>query len=334
VGAQSQLCIPFFCREARDEEFQGAGDDFELDGEAGERLAVDLGVEGIFVEGLANDGIGFVEVDAFGAAEIAHPEGGQVAQIAEAALRGQGHDFKLVFEEVGAGGDFEGAAVVFGAADDGEGSIKFLIADNNTEMREIVAEDFARALQPIGEDAEAGFEVEVEGIDNHAVGTGAADAEKILFLFGIFERSGQAECDFFYGTTNKFFGGAGNVPGQVQFLGENVGGSAGKKGEGDTMAVLLGREAVDDFVESAVAAAGDDEAAAFVGGAGSDFRGMARAGGFGEIRMDASSGKNVASGIERATAALAASAGVRVVNQQGVSEIRRHSQTGSLPFVA
>jgi len=59
-----------------------------LDGEAGEGFAVDLGVEGIRVEGLANDGVGFVEMNAFGAAEVPHPEGGQVAQVAEAALRG------------------------------------------------------------------------------------------------------------------------------------------------------------------------------------------------------------------------------------------------------
>jgi len=73
---------------AGDEEFQSAGDDFELDGEASERLTVDLGVEGFFVERLADYGVGFVEMDAFGATEVAHPEGGQVAQITEAALRG------------------------------------------------------------------------------------------------------------------------------------------------------------------------------------------------------------------------------------------------------
>ena len=59
---------------AGDEEFQGAGDDFEFDGKAGERLAIDLGVERIFVEGLADDGVSFVEMDALSAAEIAHPE--------------------------------------------------------------------------------------------------------------------------------------------------------------------------------------------------------------------------------------------------------------------
>src|SRR5260370_31001568 len=37
----------------RDEEFQGAGDDFELDGKAGERLAVALVADRTFVQPLA-----------------------------------------------------------------------------------------------------------------------------------------------------------------------------------------------------------------------------------------------------------------------------------------
>src|SRR5258708_3331824 len=116
-------------------------------------------------------------MDAFGATEIAGPKRWQVAQIAESALGGEGHDFELVFEEVGAGGDFEGAAVILGAANDGQRGVEFLIADDNAEMREIVAEDFAGALPPVGQDAEARFQVEVEIIDDHAVGTGSADAQ-------------------------------------------------------------------------------------------------------------------------------------------------------------
>src|SRR6266478_6187110 len=56
---------------AGDQEFQGAGDDFEFDGEAGKGLAVDLGVEGILVERLADHGVGLVEMHARGTAEVA-----------------------------------------------------------------------------------------------------------------------------------------------------------------------------------------------------------------------------------------------------------------------
>ena len=281
----------------------------------GLRLAVDLGVPGIFVQRLADDRVRFVEVHAFGAAKIAGPKRWQVAQIAEAALRGEGHHFEVVFKEVRAGRDFERAAVVLGAADDDQRRVELFFAQDNAEMAEIVAEDFAGALPPVGQDAEAGFQLEVERIDDHAVGTGAADAEKVFFLFGLFERSCQAEGNFLHGAMNQPFGSAGDVPGQIQFLGEDIGGSAGEQGEGHPMAVLVGREAVDDFIEGAVTPAGDDEAAAFVGSARGDLSGVARASGFREIGVDPASGKNMASRIERATAALAPAPGVGIVNQ-------------------
>src|SRR6266481_2824874 len=232
---------------AWDEEFQCAGDDLEFDGEASEWLAVDLGVNGIFVERFANDGVGFAEVDTLGAAEIAHPQCRQVAQIAEATLRSESHDFELVFEEIGVRGDLEGAAVIFGAADDGERAVEFLIADANAEVLEIVTKNFAGAFPPVGQHADACFQIEVEGIDDHAVGSCAADAEEILFLMKMFERSRQAEGDFLHGAADKLFGGAGNVPRQVEFLGENVGGAAGKKGEWDAVTVLIRGKAVDDI---------------------------------------------------------------------------------------
>src|SRR6266852_4047600 len=205
-----------------------AGEGMLKGGKAGKGLAVDLGVEGILVERLADHGVGLVEMHARSAAEVAHPECGQVAQVAKATLGGEGHDFELIFEEVGAGGDFERASVIFGAADDGQRSKQFLIANDNAEMRETVAKDFAGALPPVGQHAKTRFQVEVEGIDDHAVGTGAADAEKILFLFGLFEGSRQSERDFFYGAANELIGRAGNIPGQIQCFGENVRGSAGK----------------------------------------------------------------------------------------------------------
>src|SRR5258708_92334 len=155
----------------------------------------------------------------------------------------------------------------------------------------------------------------------------------MLFLFGLFEGSRQAERDFLHCASNELLGGAGNIPGQIQFLGEDVGGSAGKKGERYAVAVLVGCQAVDDFIERAVATAGDDKAAAFVSGAGCDFGGMARAGGFGKFGFDAASGKNVARRIERATAAFTAVASVGIVNQQSISQISVHLWSRYTPFV-
>src|ERR1700687_1421744 len=169
-------------------------------------------------------------------------------------------------------------------------------------MRETVTEDLASALPPVGQNAEARFQIDVEGIDDHAVGSGAANAEEVFFLFGIFERCCQAERDFLHRSSNELLGGAGNIPWQVQFLREDVRGSAGKKSERHAVAVLVGCQAVDDFIESAVATAGDHEGAAFGGGAQRDFSGMARAGGFRKIGFDADSGKNMPGRNEGATA--------------------------------
>ena len=117
-----------------------------------------------------------MEIHALGAVQVAHPERGQVAQIAKAAPGRESHDFELVFEEIGAGGDLKWAAVILGAADDDQGSIEFLTAADNAEMLEVIAKNLASAFPPIGQHADARFQIEVKRINDHAVGSGAADA--------------------------------------------------------------------------------------------------------------------------------------------------------------
>ena len=175
------------------------GDDFELDGEAGEGFAVNLGVDRICVERFADERVGLPKMDAFGFAEVAKPEGRQVAEIAQTTLCGQRHDFESIFEKVGAGGDFEWTAVIFGAANNGERGIKFLIAGDDSKVLELVTKHFAGALPPVGKNADAGFQIEIHGIDDHAVGSGAADAEEIFCLLWLLEGGGEAEGDYFDG---------------------------------------------------------------------------------------------------------------------------------------
>ena len=91
------------------------------------------------------------------------------------------------------------------------------------------------------------------------------------------------------------------------------------------MAVLVSGEAVDDFVERAVAATGDDEAAPFRGGARGDFRGVARTGGFGDVGVNAAGGKDAARLVEQAATSVAAIAGVGIVDQQRVLKVGGHS---------
>src|SRR6266568_557084 len=316
---------------ARDEEFEGAGHDGEFDGKAGEGLAVNLSVDRILVERFAHQRISFPEMNALCPAKIAHPEGWQITQIAKSALRREGHDLELISEEVRTGGDLEWPAVVCGAADDNQGGVGFLAADDDAKVRKLVTEDFAGTLPPIGENAEAGFEIKTEGINNHA--TGAADAEEEFFLFRLSERRGQAKSDFLHFAMNQPFRGAGNVPGQVQFLCENIGGSTGKKSERGAAAVFLSGQAVDDFIQRAVAAAGNHELTTFGGGAPRDVGGIARCGGFSEFCFDAAQGKDAPRGVEVATPAAAGVTGVRVVNQQRVAQFGGHPCCRGLPFV-
>src|SRR6266850_1093095 len=264
----------------RDEKFQGAGDDLEFDRETREGFAVDLRVDGIFVEGIADQRFRFPEMDAFRLPQIAEPQTWQIAQIPKATLRRKGHEFEVVFKEIGAGGDFEGAAVVFGAADDDQGCFDHFFVGGDSKTRKIVAEKLASAVPPVGEDSEESFEIQVDAVNDHAVQAGTANAEEKLSLFGLFEGGGQAERNFFYGAANQLFRGAGDVPGQVQFFCESVRGSAGQQSEGNAVSVFLRCETVDDFVQRAVAATGNDELAAFVGRALREFSGMARRGGF------------------------------------------------------
>src|SRR5260370_34931798 len=242
----------------------------------------------------------------------------------EAALGGEGHDLELVFVKIGAGGDLEGAAVVFGAANDGEGSIELLAAGDDTEVRELVAEHLARALPPVRENANASFEIEINGIDNHAVRAGTTDAQKIFFLSRLFERSGEPQGNLFNGTVDEPFGGAGDVPGEIQFFGENIRRATRKKGDGKTMAVLVGGEAVHDFVQMAVPSTCNNQTAAFAGSAGGDIGGMARAGGVRGVGVGAAGRKNVPGLIQHAAAAMAAVAGIGIVNQQRLSQASLH----------
>src|SRR2546428_800985 len=135
-------------------------------------------------------------------------------------------------------------------------------------------------------------------VDQPAIGAGAGNAQEIFFLLRLFQRGSESQGNLFHRTAYELFRGAGNVPGQVQFLGEDVGGAAGEKSQGNAPAVLTRGETVHDFVQGAVATAGDNESAAFVGGALRDFRGMSGPGSFRQIGIDAIGRKNVPRRIE------------------------------------
>src|SRR5579859_420216 len=94
------------------------------------------------------------------------------------------------------------------------------------------------------------------------------------------------------------------------------------------MTICLACEAVDDFVQSAIASAGDDEMAAFVIGALRDFRGIAGFGGFREVGVNSAGGKDAAGFVKHGATFAAAVAGVGVVNQERVVDSGGHPRCG------
>src|SRR6185437_10585559 len=161
--------------------------------QACERFTIDLRVNWIRFNRLTHQTVGLPKIDAFLLAQIAEPKGRQVAQISQAALRTEANEFKLVFEQVGLRGDFERAAVVFRATNNDQRDFSRLPFDADPKMVKFVIEDFARALPPVSEDAQAGFEFEIHRVGDATVGTGARDGKKVARLFGLLERRGEPE---------------------------------------------------------------------------------------------------------------------------------------------
>src|SRR5262249_30384415 len=158
----------------------------------------------------------------------------------------------------------------------------------------------AESLPPIGESAEARLQSEVQAINDHAIGAGAGNAEEVALFFRLMNGSGQAEGDFADFSCRQFFGGAENVPGKMQFLGENIGGTPGKQSKGHAVPIFGASQTIHNFVEGAIASAGNYQLAPVACGVLRDFGGVPGSGGFGQVRFNAFGGKNAACLVEQA----------------------------------
>src|SRR6185437_4424808 len=121
------------------------------------------------------------------------------------------------------------------------------------------------------------------------IGAGAGDGEKVAAVarqlrgFASDGRNGDAERDAAHDAAGNQARGVRDVPGDAEFLGEDVGGAGGEQCHGNVAA----GEAVDDFVDRAIAAADHDHAAALLDGLARDqVRGGAGGGG-GDLRGNA-----------------------------------------------
>jgi len=205
-------------------------------------------------------------------------------------------------------------------ADDDKCRLHLAVSGAHSEAGESVAENFARALPPVSKNADAGLEPKVDRIDDHAVRSRARDGKEEALAAGMLEGSGEAESDVAEIGVDKAARGPGNIPGKIELLGEDVGGAAGKKSERNAIAVAGGGQAVDDFVERAVAAAGNDELAVFTDGLLSDLGGMAGTSGLGKLGFDAIGRQDATGLVEQLAPAITAVAGVGIVNEKSVME--------------
>jgi len=97
------------------------------------------------------------------------------------------------------------------------------------------------------------------------------------------------------------------------------------------MAVLRAGEPVDDFVDGAIAAAGDNELAAGGAGAPGDIGSFAGAAGLLQIGTNAPRFQNAPGGVEFCPACRASTAGVGVVNQESVMKFLHRWAMRSCP---
>ncbi len=103
----------------------------------------------------------------------------QIAQIPPAAGGRADHEFELAGVEVGLGGDLEGSAVVFRPASDDERTFDRLVAGGHAKSGKTIGDKLPQAFGPVRENPGAFLEAEAQSVDDCAVGSGAANGEKI-----------------------------------------------------------------------------------------------------------------------------------------------------------
>src|SRR4029077_6560447 len=222
--------------------------------------------------------------------------------------------------------DFEWAAVVDRAPDDDERGGLIRAPGANAHKRERVAENLTCAFSPIGEHAGTFLQSFVHGVDDGAVGPRARDGKKVSAFARKFGRmcavqwNRNTESDASDLAAWNQARRMRNVPGNAQFLSENVGGAGGEERHGD----LASGEAVHDFVHGAITAAGDHHTASLLDGLASDIFRAKRSARGSEFGSDAGVFQQADGLLDFCEAAMATAPAGRVVNQQSVLNRVRH----------
>ncbi len=313
------------------DEGQSIGHNGKFNGKRAGRFAIELRENfGVIVrmvivlaKGMAGKARRFPDVNAGDAMKPAEPDCGKAGENAEAAPSGICDDFELIFEKACTDGDAKRAAIIFRAANDDESGVQLFFGRVDVKKWKAVSEKFAKASEPVGKNADAGFEIGVDSVDDGAVGAGSADAEKIA-LKGNRGRSGVVGAPFGVTERDARELAAGdqassrrNVPGNAEFFRKDIRGSGGKDGERRFGA----SDSVNDFVDGAVAAANDDHFAAAVNGVAGEFGGGTGAGSWEQTGIDSGGAEDLRRFFEGTKAARTAAAAGGVIDDDGVANL-------------
>lgn len=186
--------------------------------------------------------------------------------------------------------------------------------------------ELANAFGPVGDDSGAILQRGIDGVNHGAVGPRAGYAKKIAAALGCVHLALRrcvhcgAQRDAAQIARGDEARGCGNIPGNAEFFGENIRGARGKQGHGHGAA----GEAVDYFVDCAVAAAGDYQIAILGDGVARDFCGVAAAGGGREFCANAGGIQNARGFFDFGEARLAAAAAGEIIDEQSALDAVEH----------
>ena len=253
----------------RDDHAEGASLDGEGDGERADVFAVEF--EGVRRAAGEPDVVAAKPSNVAGPMElIRQPTPAKLEERRHIGARPD-HHFELAILQVGTGKDRDASAIETSIADEDEFAGGGVNAVGDGELRKLAGER-AEAGGDVGERADLFFVLPVHQFDGARVEARAGQLREVTAdgfpVEGVF---GGGQIDAAFAARADDSPGIQEIHGQAEFLGEDVDGAEGQHAETDARErVRHIAEAVEDFVDGAVAAGGDDGVKALAHGLGGE----------------------------------------------------------------
>ena len=275
----------------REQERDGVGDYGDGAGKEAEEFAIGLDVHRGIGDRTQFDAVRPNDANAFHAAEAIDQNAEEESNVVFPAVAFEDDHFKIVVGEANLPGDFEIASVVADSGEESEGCDAVDAIDGDAEAA-LMAADLPQTAVPVGQLAELLFEIEIEFVNDAGIESNTGHQKEMArgLAFELNESCPGADG---YGI-EKFGGRAVWSAAQSDFAREHVCSARRKGAEND----LRADDAVEDFVDGAVAAGGQKKVEAAVDGVATEFAGHVGTGGGQELHVPASASKALDSGVE------------------------------------